>query len=131
MRGEKIYSKISGKKFKRLNIVAAKQGKKIIASMQYECSMDSTLFEYWFEYQLLPAVSEDSVIIMDNASFHRKNKLFEIADSHNRSIIFLPPYSPELNPIEKLWANLKRWLKFNLCFFDIFDDAVSFYFQVN
>ncbi|MBP3760742.1 MAG: transposase, partial [Ruminococcus sp.] len=44
---------------------------------------------------------------------------------------FLPPYSPELNPIEKLWANLKRWLKFNLCFFDIFDDAVSFYFQVN
>ena len=91
--------------------------------MQYECSMDSTLFEYWFEYQLLPAVSEDSVIIMDNASFHRKNKLC--------SIIFLPPYSPELNPIEKLWANLKRWLKFNLCFFDIFDDAVSFYFQVN
>lgn len=131
MRGEKIYSQISGKKFKRLNIVAAKQGKKIIAPMQYECSMNSALFEYWFEYQLLPAVSEDSVIIMDNASFHRKKKLFEIADSHNRSIIFLPPYSPELNPIEKLWANLKRWLKFNLCFFDIFDDAVSFYFQVN
>ena len=99
--------------------------------MQYECSMNSAFFEYWFEYQLLPAVSEDSVIIMDNASFHRKNKLFEIADFHNRSIIFLPPYSPELNPIEKLWANLKRWLKFNLCFFDIFDDAVSFYFQVN
>ena len=131
MRGEKIYSKISGKKFKRLNIVAAKQGKKIIVPMQYECSMNSALFEYWFEYQLLPAVSEDSVIIMDNASFHRKNKLFEIADFHNRSIIFLPPYSPKLNPIEKLWANLKRWLKFNLCFFDIFDDAVSFYFQVN
>ena len=46
------------------------------------------------------------------------------------TLIFLPPYSPELNPIEKEWANLKRWLKYNLRQFDTLDDAISYYFKV-
>ena len=96
--------------------------------MQYRQSMTGSLFEFWFEHFLLP---EDAVIIVDNASFHRKKKLFEIADKHKRKTIFLPPYSPQLNPIEKSWAVLKRWLKFNLNFFDNLDDAISAYFQVN
>lgn len=51
-----------------------------------------------------------AVIVMDNASFHRKKQLGEIAANNNITLIFLPPYSPKLNPIEKVWANMKKFL---------------------
>lgn len=70
--------------------------------------MNGDLFEFWFENCLLPQAPKDAVIIMDNASFHRKKKLAEIARRYNRTLIFLPPYSPELNPIEHFWYWLKR-----------------------
>ena len=57
---------------------------------------------------LLPEVPQDGVIILDNASFHRKKRLFDIASKYNRTVIFLPPYSPELNPIEHFWHWLKK-----------------------
>ncbi len=65
-----------------------------------------------------------------DASFNRKNKLNEIAEEHHMLLIFLPPYSPELNPIEKEWANLKKWLKYNQHFFSFLNDAIAAYFQV-
>lgn len=128
-RGEKVYGKISGRKFQRSNIVAAKLNDKIIAPMQYKGITNATLFENWFEQCLLPCLSKENVVIMDNASFHRKNELFQIAEKHHITLIFLPPYSPELNPIEKFWANLKYWLKMNAHHFDHIDDAIKAAFQ--
>lgn len=124
-RGEKVVARISGRKFQRTNIVAAKMGNQIIAPMQYNGTTDAPLFEHWFKQWLLPCLPEDIVIIMDNASFHKKEHLFEIAEMHHRKLIFLPPYSPELNPIEKFWAVFKRWLKMHIHEFDSFDDAIS------
>ena len=110
--------------------MAAKRGNQIIAPLQYDCSMNGMLFESWFEQNLMPELSENSVIVMDNASFHRKKRLHAIAEDYHMTLIFLPPYSPELNPIEKEWANLKRWLKYNLHQFDTLDDAILYYFKV-
>ena len=61
----------------------------------------------------LKEVKENKVIVMDNATFHRKNKLYDLCKNANKNLrlIFLPPYSPELNPIEKYWALLKRKIK--------------------
>ena len=70
--------------------------------------MHGEFFEAWFEKHLLPELSKGDVIILDNASFHRKKRLYEIAELHNVKIIFLPPYSPELNPIEHFWHWLKK-----------------------
>ncbi len=92
--------------------------------------MKSDLFEYWFSSQLMPILPKDSVIVMDNASFHRKKQLFSIAQEYKHRLIFLPPYSPELNPIEKFWNKLKRLLKKILLNFSTFDDALFKYFQV-
>lgn len=129
-KGEKIYERISGRKFKRTNIVAAKLGNKIIAPMQYEGTTDSTLFEFWFEKCLLSCLSDKTVIVMDNAAFHRKHRLLEIAKNHKKTLLFLPPYSPELNPIEKFWSWLKQYLRKNLHIFDSLDDAICSAFQV-
>ena len=48
---------------------------------------------------------------MDNASFHRKNILREIAAEFGVNVLFLPSYSPDFNPIETSWANMKQWLR--------------------
>ena len=100
-RGQKVYGQISGRKYKRCGIVAAKMEDKILAPFQYSGTMNSTLFEFWFTKQLLPSLEKGTVIVMDNASFHSKKRLISAAQNYNCKLLFLPPYSPELNPIEK------------------------------
>ena len=129
-RGEKIIESVLGRKFQRTNIIAAKMGDKILAPMQYNGTTDASLFEFWFEQWLLPCLPENAVIIMDNASFHSKKNLTRIAETHHRQIIFLPPYSPELNPIEKFWHTLKYWLRMNISHYHSLDDAISAAFQI-
>ena len=125
-----LLGKVSGRKFKRVGIVAAQMGKSILAPLQYDGTMDSILFEMWFATCLLPNLPKDTVIIMDNASFHRKSKLFPLAEQAGFRLIFLPPYSPEHNPIEHLWAWLKRHLRKILPHHDSFDDALHSAFQL-
>ena len=107
-KGQKVHEEINGKKYERTSIVAGKREREIIAPLEYKGTMHGDFFEVWFEKHLVPKLLEDDVIILDNASFHRKKKLFELAEKHNVKIIFLPPYSPELNPIEHFWHWLKK-----------------------
>ena len=67
---------------------------------------------------------------MDNASFHRKARLIPAAQKYGFRLIFLPPYSPEFNPIENFWAWLKRYLRSALSAFQSFDLALFDAFQV-
>jgi len=128
-RGVKVSGKVSGKRFQRLNIVAAKCEDEIVERHEYSCNMNSRLFEFWFML-LLKAIVTGSVIIMDNARFHRKKVLKKMADAAGCKVIFLPPYSPDFNPIEKVWANLKKFLKNHLPIFFSLSDAVYHYFEV-
>ena len=123
-RGEKVGGYISGKKYRRVGIVAAQLGRQILAPLQYEGTMDSHLFEAWLETRLMRELPSECVIVMDNAAFHRKRRLALIAQKYGHSIIFLPPYSPEYNPIENFWAWLKGRLKNVLPYFECFDDAL-------
>ncbi|MDE5556279.1 MAG: transposase [Ruminococcus sp.] len=63
---------------------------------------------------------------MDNASFHSKKKLYEICKKYGVNLIFLPPYSPELNPIEKYWYILKQKIKSSLRMNISLDDAIHY-----
>lgn len=110
-KGTSVKAQISGRRYQRLSLVAAQTEEGLIAPMTYENTMDSALFEAWFEQFLLPVLEQPSVIIMDNARFHRMAVLREMAQKANHIILPLPPYSPELNPIEKVWANIKRELR--------------------
>jgi transposase len=78
----------------------------------------------WFEFDLLSVVPPGHTIIMDNASFHAKKELYEMADRYSVKLLFLPPYSPDFNPIEKFWANRKRWLRDFSCFYDSLQSAL-------
>lgn len=99
--------------------------------MEYSGTTDSVVFEFWFENCLLKDVRPGSVIVLDNATFHKKSVLPDLAKRYNCEVLFLPPYSPDLNPIEKKWAWIKQILRNILHNFDVFDDAMQTVFQVN
>jgi transposase len=67
---------------------------------------------------------------MDNAGFHCKKALRKQARGKVK-LIFLPPYSPDYNPIEKTWANMKRYLRDNVQYFHSTADAIYHYFRVS
>ena len=129
-RGQQVFGRIRGRKYQRCGIVAAQMGGRIIAPFEYEGTMDSRLFEFWFSNQLLPSLEQGAVIVMDNASFHSKKRLLSAAQNAGCRLLFLPPYSPELNPIEKFWACLKRFLRKILPASPSFDDALCAPFQL-
>ena len=124
-RGQKITGFISGRKFKRTNIVAGLCQKSWVAPFQYDGYTDSGLFEFWFENCLLKEADSSSVIVLDNATFHKKSVLPALAKRYNCVVLFLPPYSPDLNPIEKKWAWLKKLLRKILPDFVSFQNALS------
>jgi transposase len=129
-RGEKVLWDVSGKWHKRTNVVSAQCGSEVIAPFIYDWGTKAAWFEVWFEWYLCPKLSPGKYIIMDNALFHRKPILENIAKFYGLYIIWLPPYSPDLNRIEHLWANLKIWLKSFSCAFPSIQSAIAHYFQV-
>jgi transposase len=131
LRGTPVIGTVSGRKYRRTGIVAAKMGESIIEPLQYSGTMDSTLFEAWFETRLLAKLPPNTTVVMDNASFHRKKKLYPLSEKAGVRLVFLPPYSPNLNPIEHFWAWLKRHLRKILPFYSAFDEALYSAFQVD
>lgn len=107
-RGKKVYEKISGRRFERTSIVSGQVDGKFIAPMIYKESMTSDFFVKWFKTQLLPALKIPHIIVMDNASFYPKNILDKLCIQDKHFFLPLPPYSPDLNPIEQAWAILKK-----------------------
>ena len=80
----------------------------VLAPLTFEGYCDSGLLEAWFEQQLLPVLRPGQVVILDNASYHRKDHLRELVASVGCLLLPLPAYSPDLNRIEPLWNSLKR-----------------------
>ena len=76
----------------------------MLAPHTYSGTMKAAVFEDWFEEELLKKLPKDHVIIMDNAAFHKKKVLYQISKKYSQELIFLPPYSPEYNPIEHTWS---------------------------
>jgi transposase len=109
-KGNRSYAIQAGFKTERLSIVAGYEysTKSIIAPFEYSGYTDTSLFNYWFISELLPNLREGQVVVLDNASFHKSALLKIEAAKYGIKVLYLPAYSPDLNPIEKFWANLKR-----------------------
>lgn len=109
-KGIRSYAEQSGFRTKRLSIVAGYEygTKSIVAPFEYEGYTDTKLFNNWFTQELLPNLKSGQFVVLDNASFHKSPLLKIEAAKYGVTLIYLPAYSPDLNPIEKFWANLKR-----------------------
>lgn len=126
LRGKKVYGECSGKKRPRTSLISAKQGKRLLAPILFEGSTNATLFNYWLENHLFAELSSDSTIIMDNATFHKTALTRQLIEQAGHTLLFLPPYSPDFNPIEKDFAIIKRRRQFLPGHYTI-DDVVRSY----
>lgn len=78
-------------------------------------SVDADVFYAWVSHELLPELPDNSVVLMDNAAFHKRGDIQKIITSRGYELEFLPPYSPDLNPIEHKWAQAKALRKKQRC----------------
>jgi transposase len=72
-----------------------------------EGACNRTVFETWLENCLIPVLSPGEWVIVDNATFHRGGRIAQLIEAAGCQLLYLPPYSPDLNRIEKCWATLK------------------------
>ena len=107
-RGTKIYGDVPGRNHKRTNLIMAQRRREWLAPMVFDCSCDAELVEAWLEKMLIPELTQPSVVIMDNASYHHKGRISELLENHGHKMLPLPPYSPDFNNIEQSFAILKK-----------------------
>ena len=111
----------------RINAVAAIINSVFVTLSLVEGSMNSDIFYAWITKALLPKLPKGAVIIMDNASFHKRFDILEAIKKSEYILEFLPPYSPDLNPIEHKWAQAKAIRRQHRCdVYSLFRDHFSY-----
>jgi transposase len=113
-RGERIYQTVAGKRRERTSVIAASRQNKLVAPLVFGGSCNTGVVDVYFEKGLLPALPPGSVIVLDNARFHQSPTTQKLVEAAGCRLLFLPPCSPNLNPIEHLWAAFKTRLRKDL-----------------
>ncbi len=76
----------------------------------------------WIQKMLIPNLKKNQIVIMDNASIHKSPKIREAIEKAGCFLVYQPPYSPDLNPIEHTWSHIKRKIRaLNIKFESLFD----------
>ena len=112
-KGVRVEAKVSSHRYTTTTLIAARLDGCFTAPVLFEGSCDAVAFNSWLSEMLCPLLDDDHVVIMDNASFHKGSQTAALIRGRGASLLFLPPYSPELNPIEKDFANIKRIRQYN------------------
>jgi len=106
-KGSRCYAPKNWHSRGRINAIGAIIGFVFLTVCLFDSNINSDVFYAWLTKDLLPKVPTNSVIVMDNATFHKRIDMIEAINSYGHIVEYLPPYSPELNPIEQKWAQAK------------------------
>ncbi len=109
--GERVFDNNSTSSGVRISTVAALTQNGIEADFSYTGSMTAELFVVYLEVYLLKVLSGGKVLIMDNLRVHHADIVIEFLEQHKIRFFFLPPYSPELNPIEEAFSKIKYFVR--------------------
>lgn len=110
-KGKPYYANIAGYRDKRISMIGALCDGELKAPFMFEGHCNGDVIERYFKEVLLPRLAPESVIILDNASFHKSPKLEIMAKENGHRLLYLPAYSPDFNPIEHWWAKIKNQIR--------------------
>ena len=85
----------------------------IVAMMYIEAAVNCTIFKGFIKKFLAKKLKPGKYVVFDNVSFHKSQEIINLIENTGAKVVFLPPYSPDLSPIEKLWSKMKEVLKRN------------------
>lgn len=108
---ERFYALKLGHRTCRISMIAGWCNRNVLAPMTFEGYCDAALVEAWVKQFLVLELKPGQVVVMDNASFHKSATIRALIEQAGCNLLFLPPYSPDLNKIEKFWARLKHYLR--------------------
>lgn len=114
-KGERCYGTQHWGAKGRINVIGAVICGVLFAVGLFNCNIDSIVFGAWVRHFLLPNLNKPTVIVMDNATFHKNETLLQEIRCAGHIVEFLPPYSPDLNPIEHKWAEKKAYRRRMKC----------------
>ena len=110
-RGQRLKGDAPFGKWRTQTFIAGLTDDSLIAPWVIEGAMNGAAFATYIETQLAPALAPGSVVILDNLSTHKSPRAAKALREHGCWFLFLPPYSPDLNPIEMAFAKLKAHLR--------------------
>jgi transposase len=112
-RGQRVPGKVPWGHWRRLTVIGALAVDGVVASMSIAAATSTAVFLAFVEQVLAPALRErpDAVVVLDNLAAHKAEKVRVALDAAGLGHRYLPPYSPDLNPIEQAWSKLKARLR--------------------
>ena len=110
-RGQRLTAKVPHGRWKTMTFLAALRSDRISAPWFLEGPIDGDSFRLYVEKVLLPTLRPGDVVIMDNLGSHKGKAVRQLIRSAGAKLFLLPKYSPDLNPIEQVFAKLKHFLR--------------------
>ncbi len=114
-RGERLIDKTPHGHWKTTTLIAALGMSGVRCSTVVDGAVNGDVFEAFVEQVLVPDLRPGDVVIMDNLSSHKRQRIRELIEDAGARLVFLPPYSPDLNPIELIFAKVKQLLRSMAC----------------
>jgi transposase len=110
-RGARLVAKVPHRRWRTLTFLAALRCDRIEAPCVIDGPINGISFLAYVEQSLLPTLSTGDIVIMDNLGSHKRQAIRQLIRTAGAKLFFLPPYSPDLNPIEQVFAKLKTLLR--------------------
>jgi transposase len=108
---ERVNDIVPFNKGKRITLIAAIGVNGVKTALYGDWYMDGIIFIDFLKKCLLPVLEPGQVVIMDNLAAHKVEFVRELIESAGAKLIYLPPYSPDLNPIELFWSKIKAYIR--------------------
>jgi transposase len=110
-RGRRLRIGVPHGHYKTVTLVAGIRLRGLVAAKTYDRPINAVRFEEWVENCLIPTLSKGDVVVMDNLPAHKGPRVEEMIKAAGAELRYLPPYSPDMNPIEKAFSKLKAHLR--------------------
>ena len=110
-RGERLVSPVPWGHWKTTTFVAGLRLGGLVAPLVLDGPMNAAAFEAYVEQFLVPTLAPGDIVVMDNLASHKRPKVRDLIEATGAHLLFLPPYSPDFNPIEMLFAKLNALLR--------------------